>query len=256
MLTSRVSLSDMTTQTFKVQELMEERPEMVESIIDLIIADSVATLVETQYTHLCDLFFESGADIVEKYKDSIKCLRLYSDYLVLHSLVQKVICNIGTELFCDMWDADESAALSEVLRCFGHGVSFWDTWGYKEFDFEETPQLKTTLEQPWDSATLILEKIAVSHGYPLVDDTENPDQLVDVFFPEDEEIENNDFDKWLATNYTPAGEDASGEQWFLSNSPHEFMPISLFTLKQQWEKDNTNPSNQYYQALANFADIR
>ncbi len=73
---------------------------------------------------------------------------------------------------------------------------------------------------------------------------ELPEQFKTGVYAEEvkEEVENkqdNDFDQWLATNYSPAGEDASnGEQWFLSNSPHEFMPISLSKLREQWELDN------------------
>lgn len=213
------------TQIITSLKLMNNSPRMVEDIIDLIVAESIATLVETQddYSHLHDLFIRSGQDIVENYTSSKYGIDLSTEYQSLHPLVEQVIDIIGSNLFCDMWDADESSTLSEVLRCFGHGTSFWDNHKYQDFGFNEMPKLKTTLESPYDIASTILDKIAEQH----------PELMIET------EEENSDFDIWLAENYSPAGEDASnGEQWYLSVSPNEFMPVSLSTLKEQWEKDN------------------
>lgn len=60
-----------------------------------------------------------------------------------------------------------------------------------------------------------------------------------------ENEQDNDFDQWLTTNYSLAGEDASnGEQWYLSNSPHEFMPISLSKLREQYNLDNDEETQE------------
>lgn len=217
----------MTTQIVTAPELMAERPKMVESIIDLIIASTISTLVETEdtYSHLHDLFICSGEDIVENYKAAKQGIELANEYPTLYSLVEEVIDNIGSDLFCDMLDTNQSDALSEVLRCFGHGVSFWDSWDCKLFQLSEDPKLKTTLDNPYVTACSILDKIAEVH----------PE-----YQSEEDETENNDFDLWLASNYSPAGEDAStGEEYYLSTNPNEYLPISLSRLKEQYnsEKD-------------------
>lgn len=228
----------MTTQTVTAQELITERPEMVESIIDLIIADSIATLVETDdpYSHLLRLFIRPGEDIVENYKSAKQGIDLSTEYQALIPFVEQLIDNIGSDLFTDMLDTDDNAAHSEVLRCFGHGVSFWDDHYYEDFGFSETPRLKTTLEQPYNVASQILDKINEAY---LEDYSSVIESWTGIIAEDEEETEDNEFDKWLTENYSPAGEDASnGEQWFLSNSPHEFMPIFLSKLREQWEKEN------------------
>lgn len=214
----------MTTQTVTAQELMEERPEMVESIIDLIIADSIATLVETDdtYSHLLPLFIRSGEDIVENYKSAKQEIDLSTEYQALYPLVEEVIDNIGSDLFTDMLDIDENASYSEVLRCFGHGVSFWDSWDCKLFGLKKNPKLKTTIDAPYIRACLILNKIAASYPQKLVEDEE----------------EDSEFDIWLSTNYSPAGEDASnGEKYYLSTNPNEYLPKSESELRHQWESE-------------------
>src|SRR4028119_375985 len=167
----------MTTQTVTAQELMSESPSTVEDIIDLILSDTISTLVESDegYSHLRPLFIQSGEDIVENYKDAIAFIDLSAEYQSLHPLVENIIHNIGADLFVDMLDADEDKAYSEVLRCFGHGVSFWDNYDYKDFGFSEMPQLRTTLEQPYDIATQVLDKIAEAHP-ELVEDDEEEDR--------------------------------------------------------------------------------
>lgn len=144
---------------------MNDSLRMVEDIINLIVAESIATLVETEddYSRLHDLFIRSGEDIVENYASSKYGIDLSTEYQSLHPLVEQVIDTIGSDLFCDMWDADESSTLSEVLRCFGHGVSFWDNHNYQDFGFNEMPKLKTTLESPHDIASTILDKITDYH---------------------------------------------------------------------------------------------
>lgn len=145
---------------------MNDSPRMVEDIIDLIVAESIATLVETEgdYSHLHDLFIRSGEDIVENYTSSKYGIDLSTEYQSLHPLVEQVIDNIGANLFFMMWESDGSSTFYEVLRCFGHGVSFWDNWKYQDFGFNEMPQLRTTLESPYDIASIILDKIAEQHS--------------------------------------------------------------------------------------------
>lgn len=215
----------MSTQTVTVQELMAERPDMVESVIDLIVADSIACLVETEdYSHLRDLFIQPGEDIVEKYQQATEHLDFFAEYRQLLPLVEEVIENIGGELFNDMWQEDELATLSEVLRCFGHGTSFWDKYSLEYMDLTERPKLKITLEQPWDIATSILEKV----------DADYYEGATDVDF-NTEDDENSKFDSWLVENYDDAGSNASdGEMWYLSKKPNEFMPVSLSILKEQY----------------------
>jgi hypothetical protein len=169
---------------FTAQELMSERPEMVESVIDLILADTISTLVESEedYSHLCSLFIQSGEDIFENYKDTKKSLNLSAEYQSLHSLVEQVIDNIGSDLFTDMLDTDKNSTYSEILRCFGHGVSFWDNNDYKDFGFSEMPQLRTILEPPYDIATQILDKIAEAHP-ELVEADEESDNVTTYQIP-------------------------------------------------------------------------
>lgn len=46
------------------------------------------------------------------------------------------------------------------------------------------------------------------------------------------------FDQWISTKYSYAGKDEStGEQWYLSNSPNEFMPISESDLKELYNSE-------------------
>lgn len=217
----------MTTQTVTAQELMAERPEIVESIIDLILADTITYLVDDDetYSHLRPLFIQPQQDIVQLYKQIMEPVDYLFFVVDLMPLVRQVIASIGIDLFTDMLDTDEESTHSEVLRCFGHGVSFWDNHNYRDFGFSEVPRLKTTLEQPWDIATQILDKIAEAH----------PEYLSS---EDDKETENSDFDIWLASNYTPAGEDEStGELWYLSKSLNEYMPHSFSDIKKQWEKE-------------------
>jgi len=219
----------MTTQTVTALELTAERPEMVRSIIELIMADTISTFLEyEEYSHLRHLLIQPREDIVENYRQVTASLFLFDEYQQLLPLVDQLIDNIGTNLFSKMWEADESSTLREVLRCFGHGCSFWDSWDYTGFlGVNKMPKLKTTLESPYDVATQILDKIAERE---ILNDMLDLDSYLGKI--------DNDFGIWLASNYSPAGEDASnGEQWFLSSSPHEFMPVSLSSLKHQYDLD-------------------
>jgi hypothetical protein len=178
----------MTTQTVTAQELMSESPYTVKEILDLILADTISTLVESDegYSHLCPLLIQPGEDIVENYKTAKEDLDLSAEYQALHPLVENIINNIGADLFVDMLDTDEDKAYSEVLRCFEHGVSFWDDYDYKDFGFSEMPRLKTTLEQPYDIATQILDKIAEAHPELVEDDEEEetePDNVTTYQIP-------------------------------------------------------------------------
>lgn len=161
MLTSRVSLSDMTNQITAL-ELTAERPEMVRSIIELIMADTISTcLDDEEYSHLRHLFIQPGQDIVEKYRQVTASIFLFDEYRQLLPLVDQLIDNIGADLFSKMWEADESSTLREVLRCFGHGCSFWDSWDYTGFlGIDKMPKLKTTLKSPYYVAAQVLDKIA------------------------------------------------------------------------------------------------
>lgn len=230
MLTSRVSLSDMTNQTITALDLTAERPEMVRSIIELIMADTISTFLEyEEYSHLRHLLTQPREDMVENYRQVTASLFLFDEYQQLLPLVDQLIDNIGTNLFSKMWEADESSTLREVLRCFGHGCSFWDRWDYTGFlGVNKMPKLKTTLESPYDVATQILDKIA---------ERENLNDMLDV----DSYLGkiDNDFGIWLASNYTPAGEDASnGEPWYLSKKPTDFMQFPLSKLREQYNLDN------------------
>ena len=49
------------------------------------------------------------------------------------------------------------------------------------------------------------------------------------------ELYTDPFDTWIINNYTPAGKDAStGEKWFLSMKPTEYLPIALSKLREQY----------------------
>jgi len=213
----------MTTQVTSI-ELTAERPEMVRGILELIVADSISTLVESDegYSHLTSLFIQPGEDIVENYKSTTAGIFLFDEYRQLLPLVDQVVGNIGADLFTDMLDTDENSAYSEVLRCFGHGVSFWDSWDYKDFGFSEMPRLKTTLESPYDIATQILDKIAERQ---IANEMLNVDEYLSSM---------TNFDIWLSQNYIPAGEASDGEEWYLSTHPNEFMPFPLSSVKQKW----------------------
>ena len=229
--------------TVQTSELMANDPEMVKSIIDLIVASTASSLVDGdgEYSHLQELFFQPQTDILDNYKEATASIFLFDEYRQLLPLVEEVIDNIGCELFNDMWEEDESCALSEVLRCFGHGVSFWDSYYWSHFGFDTIPKVRM-MEEPWDIATRILGKIDADYYDGATDNIEDKD-------------EDSDFDKWLEENYEEAGTDASnGEMWYLSKKPNEFLPISLTTLKEQWDKENPDP-HKYNQAMANFAEI-
>jgi len=176
------------TQTVTAQELMSESPSTVKDIIDLILADTVTIIVNTELGYklqFSNYFSQCGLDVVELYKTAKEDLDLSAEYLALHPLVEQVIDNIGADLFTDMLDTDENSAYSEVLRCFGHGVSFWDNHDYKDFGFFEMPRLKTTLEHPYDIATQILDKIAEAHPELVGDDEEEtePDNVTTYQIP-------------------------------------------------------------------------
>ena len=68
-----------------------------------------------------------------------------------------------------------------------------------------------------------------------IPDADRFDYLVD---EEELMVEDNDFDIWLSQNYIPAGEASDGEEWYLSVSPNEFMPIPLSEIKQKWRLEN------------------
>ena len=246
---SRV-FSKMTVQT---SELMANNPEMVQDIINTILASTISSLVDGggEYSHLRELFIESQTDILDNYKEATASICLFEEYRQLLPLVTDVIDNIGCELFSDMWEEDESSALSEVLRCFGHGVSFWDKYYWCHFSHfcgSGRPKVRM-MEEPWDIAARILGKIDADYYDGATDNIEDEDD------DRDDEDDDRDFDKWLEENYDEAGSNASdGEMWYLSKKPTEFMPVSLSSLKEQWKKENPGP-HKYNRAMANFADV-
>lgn len=227
MLTSRV-----TKKMITALELTANRPEMVRSILELIMADTIVSLIEDNenYSYLIPLFIQPSEDIVTNYKQVTAGIFLFDEYRQLLSLIDQLIDNIGADLFTNMVDTDENSAYSEILRCFGHGVSFWDNHNYQDFGFSEMPQLKKTFENPHNVASQILNKIAEA----------NPD--------EEEETEDPDFEQWLAENY-----EHSGREYYLSKNPNDYLMYEWHILKDKWESESFTSSSRYYQAMSNFA---
>lgn len=60
--------------------------------------------------------------------------------------------------FLSLWNMDSKAAIRELHRVSGLGISFWDDYSYEEHGFSNIPEVPY-IESPYYSAINVLDKL-------------------------------------------------------------------------------------------------
>jgi hypothetical protein len=63
--------------------------------------------------------------------------------------------------FSDLWEMDSKAAIRELHRVSGLGISFWDDYSYEEHGFSTIPEVPY-IESPYFLALDVLDKLLLT----------------------------------------------------------------------------------------------
>jgi len=149
-------------------EQYEETAIDFRSIATMLLADAVVSETEnsedSEFRSLRERFCQPQQDICDLFAYEISESGIDIDVEVksVEESIKKMILVIDTGLkdftFEEMWETDKSAAHREVLRCVGHGVSFWDDCDPEDFGQSSRPDVGN-FESPYGEVYDVLVKL-------------------------------------------------------------------------------------------------
>lgn len=145
-----------------------------ESTIDLreiaimLLADSTANEVQEPESEFHDFetrFNRSQEDVCDLFVCEMSGIDIETELKSVEESVERMILSVNSNLvgltFEEMWKTDEKGARREILRCVGHGVSFWDDYDPQDFGQSDRPRVGY-FESPYNEAYDCLVKL-VNH---------------------------------------------------------------------------------------------
>lgn len=150
-------------------------PEDLKKIAVEILAASCASLViENEYSEIKEYFIISQECIIETFANTIEdfSLDISKELEGVIIWVTKAIEGINNFYsksenpgfsFNSLWRMDSKAAIREVHRVSGLGISFWDDYSYEEHGFSNIPKVPY-LEYSYSLALDIFDKLLLANN--------------------------------------------------------------------------------------------